>query len=253
MAALARGSWDEPLKGPREQTTSRQTIIISPWPAAAQDNRLLYKHAVQALYEGGNAYADMPMTSGGFGPRLYAGIFLNNQQVGFLKVTPKTRPQGSEPNGTLELTDVVKSTSPLRLVDAEQSTGVTQDSGVVVDPKYPNFKANYRIGDGMASPQYVFSVLLDAIAEAAPYDHRATGAYVNAASVSGDLAFNLHGTDLSEFTWGQLVYSVVFLWVYLVGYHLNKVFDFEMIRNGVKIGEGFLVNVTAPGSSLASS
>ena len=254
MSALAQKDWNEALKGYTEKTapTDHETVIISTWPAA-QDDRLLVKHAVQALYEGGYAFAAKPITRRGYGPRLYAGLFLENQQIGFLKFTRKTRSLGTDLNSTLDNSSSVHSTSALQLVNSGQPADVMKGSGSVVDPFDSKLKITYWVGDSKARVQDVFSAFLEALANVAPNDWHETGAYVNAVGVSGDIALNVHEIDSSTLTWQQLVHSLVLIWILIIPGEHNYAFDFEMTYNGVKRGEGFVLNVTAPGSSLAFS
>ena len=255
MATLASMDWDEPLKGYTEKTApaDHETIIISPWPAT-QDDRLLVKHAVQALYEGGYAFAAIPITRRGYGPRLYAGLFLENQQIGFLKFMHKTRSLGSESNSTSDNCSFVNAKSDPQLVINDQPVGgVKEGGGTVIDPFDSKFKITYWVRDNKARAYDIFSAFLEALANVAPNDFHETGAFVNAVGVSGDIALNVHETGLATFTWHQLVHSLVLIWILIIPDDHNNAFDFDLTYDGVKRGEGFVLNVTAPGSSLAFS
>ncbi|CAD6568597.1 MAG: hypothetical protein ASARMPRED_001872 [Alectoria sarmentosa] len=229
-----------------------EELRLDMWPE--RTTRFQMKHAVQAIYEAGIALAVKPITRRGYVPRLYAGLFLQNRQIGFMKWQHKQRAVAGATNGTVDLVDVVNSTSTLQLMHVDGPTSLQVDMGDIVDPRDSQFKITYEVCDKDAHLPETFSAFLDAIATAATYDEFATGAFVNAASVSGDIALNVHGSDVdSSLSWRRLVRTLTLLWENIIMDHNFKELDFEIFYAGRKIGEGFIMNLTAPRTSMAFS
>lgn len=229
-----------------------EELRINMWP---ERTRLFQvKYGVRAIYEAGIALAAKPITRRGYVPRLYAGLFLQNRQIGFMKWQHKQRTVAGAANGTVDLVDVVNSTSTLQLMHVDGPTSLQVDKGDIVDPKDSKFKITYEVCDKDAHLPETFSAFLDAMATAATYDEFATGAFVNAVSVSGDIALNVHGSDVdSSFSWRRLVRTLTLLWENVVMDHKFNELDFEVFYAGRKIGEGFIMNMTLPRTSMAFS
>ena len=220
-------------------------VVISPWPEIA--GQLQIKHAVQALYEAGNAVAVIPETRQNYVPRLYAGLFFENRQIGFMKWQPIPTSIAGEANNTLSPIDAATSTSALRLFHIDKPTGLRDDTGVLVDKNDSRFKVKYMLFDRPASLRETFTAFLDAMAIAAPKEATKAGAFVNAVSVSGVVALNMHGTGYhSLLSWKLIVRTLLLLWEH--GDFANEI-DFEMAYDGIRIGEGFILNMPASRTS----
>ena len=218
-------------------TTRRQErIVLKPWPSGSP-SQLLTKHGVIALYEAGLALAALPVTRRGYAPRLYAGLFLQNQQIGYLKWF----------HNTLGLGNASNSTSTLQLLRSDKSTGIGDDSGTIVDPEDRKLKVMWRLGDRVVGLSDIFSAFLEAMATAAANDASAFGAHINAVSVSGGVALNVHGTDDSKLCWSALTTSLALIWSRVIAQRQsNMELDFEVYYDEEMIGRGFIFNVTGP-------
>ena len=244
MRCLALKSWDEPLS---EAITVqyhdfKEMLVLSPWPQGS--SRLLVKHAVVALYKAGTELAAIAMKKRGAVPRLYAGLFLQNEQIGYLKWLHKSRSLGSEVNSTLSLINASNSTAALQVVHSIQSTGgLIKGTRKIKDPNDSEFIVTYELGNKPAAVPEMFSAVLEAIAEAAPHDISGVGAYANGISTSGNVVVNVHGTD--ALSWENVVRSLFMLWVIIAKNNLVEI-DFTFSYGGVRLGEGSVLVLPEP-------
>lgn len=235
--------WDEIIvKGAIVTTRQPEQIVLKPWPSGSP-SRLLTKHGVVALYEAGVALAAKPVTRPGFVPRLYAGLFVRDEQVGYLKWFLGT-------STTLSGGNASSLTRTLQSLHSDGSVGVGDYhfSGTIVDPADSRFKVMWRIGDKHVDLPDIFSAFLEAMATAASNDASAFGAVVNAVGVSGDVALNVHGVsnDPSKLRWSALTTSLALLWSRVVTQReSNMELDFELYYDGGIIGRGFITNITS--------
>ena len=194
MKYLALKSWNEALSEAFTMRSFGEMLVISPWPQGSSS--LLVKHAVVALYKAGTALAEIAIKKRGFVPRLYAGLFLQNQQIGYLKWMHNSSSLGSEVNSSLSLIDASNSTAALQVAHSNQPTGgLIKGSRKIKYPDDSKFVATYELGDRQAALPGIFSALLEAFADAAAHDNSAVGAYVNGISMAGNVAVNVHGPD----------------------------------------------------------
>ncbi|CAF9926346.1 MAG: hypothetical protein ALECFALPRED_003423 [Alectoria fallacina] len=181
-----------------------EELCLNMWPERTL--RFQVKHAVQVIYEAVTALAAKPIIRRGYVPRLYAGLFLQNRQIGFMKWQHRQNVVAGAANGTVDLVNVVNSTSTLQLMHVDGPTSLQVDTGDIVDPKDSKFKITYEVCDKDAHLPETFTAFLDAMVTAATYDDTATGVFINALSVSGDVALNVHGAAVgSSLNWAQLV------------------------------------------------
>ncbi len=178
-------------------------------------------------------------------PRVYAGIFLNDQQVGYVE----WRHSGA--NGTLSLTDAGHATSAVQIARRDQGTDVAVGiEGVIVDPQDSRFKVRYQIGDHEADYPYVFSAFTDAITTAAAHDASAVGAFAEGRSIGGQIALNVRGVGTpSTLSWGRMLKSLLLVWNHVISQHNSSEVGFELLYDEVKIGTGFIYNVPYPENS----
>jgi len=186
---------------------------------------------------------------------MYTGLFLQDQNIGFLSWQHKISSVASEANGTVNSMDVNNSISASQTVDIGRSTGVQQKSGIYIDPRDPNFKIAYTFSDqGKLIATDLFSALLEGMAIKAPNEVRTTGAAVNAISESGDLAINIHCThNPGSFFWGLILQTFYALWTIVIKDGSFKDLDFEVSFHGLKIAEGFVLSMPTARACLVSS
>ena len=175
-------------------------------------------------------------------PRLYEGIFLNDQQIGYLEWLH------SGANGTLNLIDAGHATSAVQIARMDQGTDVAVGmEGVIVDPQDSRFEVKYQIGDHEADYPYVFSAFTDAIATAAAHDASADGAFADGRSIGGQIALNVRGVGIpSTLTWGRMIKSLLLVWNHLIPQYNSSEIGFELLYEDGKIGTGFIYNVPDP-------
>ena len=226
-----------------------ETLIV-PWPAASP--QFQGKHALQAVYDAGMALAAKPFTRPGYTPKMYAGLFIDNQQVGFLKWQPKQSPVAGVPNSTVSLTNAANSTSTRLLANGDGVTGVQDVSGVITDPKDSRFTVKYSFGGKQIDTVEIFSVFLDAMATAPRRDMTGTGAHVNAVSISGTAALNVHQV-LAPLSWLHLMRTLTLLWEVLARGNIDQEVDFEVFYAGKFVGQGWLMSLPLANTSMVSS
>lgn len=251
MAVLAEWPYSKPILGNVRMSDPEDIaeVLIRPWPETAR--QLQAKHAVQAIYEAGSAVAVIPMTTQQYVPKLYAGLFLESRQIGFMKWHPKPTSMAGDANNTFNAMNATTSTTVLDLVRGDESTGLRDNTGTLVDKHDSKFMVTYKLSDRPAYYRETFTAVLDAMVIAAPNEATHTGAFVNYVSVSGDVTLNVHGTRTpSLLSWKLMVRTFVLLWE--DGDCGNEV-DFEMLYDGIKIGEGFILNLTASRTNMVSS
>lgn len=229
---------------------------------------LRFKHVVQAIYEAGNALAAVPSSRLGYVPRLYAGLFLQNRLIGLMRWQHERGGVAGEANSSVGLSIHVNSTNSskalydvnlrnaLQLEDGFEPVGVggRGSTGTIPLPRDSRYEITYHILEQDVHLTQTFTAFLDAFAEAAPNDRDAVGAFVNGVSVSGEIAVNMHGTTIpSRLTWMKLVETFGILWRQVVRGQNYYELDWELSYDGVKIGEGFLLNITLPRNNLALS
>ena len=77
--------------------------------------------------------AAKPVVRPDYVPRMSAGLFINNRQVGLLKFQLKQDPEAGTPNSTVSLINAVDSTSTLLLGHGDGLTGVQDEHGEITD------------------------------------------------------------------------------------------------------------------------
>ena len=257
MSVLALKNWDGHtngyiVHGPRYYPA---TLELQAWPDPSS-GLLLVKHAVVGLYEAGNSLARSPAVADPFLTRLFGGLFLRNQQIGYIKCLPRSASLQDEVNSTLSIVNAVNSTVALELRpnDGPQAE-LTDDSGSFVDPIYGSFTYTYQLKDRTVDLRDIFSVFLDAMATAAPQHIDQPGAVINVASESGNLALNLHGyPSLSGLPWLCVSRFLGLVWIpVIVKAHKYVEMDFQVYFEGRVIGRGFMMSTHPPQASVASS
>lgn len=254
------GGWDQSVPPQMTMTFShfRSVLRIRPWPPGTSE--LHVKHAVRAIFEAGVALAAKPIIEQGYQPRLHAGLFLQNRQIGLLQWALKPRSVDTEGNSTMGVLDVGNSTGVLQLeaanspralplVHGDGPASVNAENGTIVDPGDPRFTITYVVTGGNVDARNMFSVFLDALATVAPNDVDATGAYVNAVGVSGDLALNMHGTGAPDvLSWGWLVQALTLIFEEIMWNHrLFKEMDWKLLFSEREIASGFIFNISSGG------
>ena len=256
MSILALKDWNDyangyVVHGPRNH---RVTLEMQAWPDPSS-GLLLVKHAVLGLYQAGNSLAEAPVVAEPFLPRLYGGLFLLNQQIGYIKCRADERVEG-EVNGTLGIVNATYQTVALEIgPDNGPRRKLTDDSGSFVDPIDSRFSYSYQLNDRTLDLRDIFSVFLTAMATAAPYHGDAFGAVINEASVSGNIALNLHGAPRSSaLPWACVSRLLGLVWIpVIVRDKKYAEMDFQIYFQGRMIGQGFMMNLHPPQASVVSS
>lgn len=257
MAFLAVVPWSSHLPSSHmDGPDSKVELIIAPWPDSSS-RRLLVQHGVVGLYQAGYALAKIPVPANGLLPRLYSGLFLQNKQIGYLKFVPMSQLPESEVNSTSSRKNTGNSTSALQFRFDDGPWSIKDQSGTIVDPLDSSYRYNYQLGNVRVDIQESFSVFLEAMATAASHDFDETDAVINAVSVSGDIALNLHGSSPSHslpFPWGAVPRVLNLLWTNVIeeGGHFVEM-DFQLVSDGETFGEGFMMNTHPARASLTSS
>ena len=257
MSVLALKDWNAHtngyiVHGPRYHPA---TLELQAWPDPSS-GLLLVKHAVVGLYRAGNSLAQSPVIADPFLTRLFGGLFLRNQQIGYIKCLPRSQSLEGEVNSTLSIVNAVNSTVALELGPSDgPQAELTDDSGSFVDPIYGSFTYTYQLKDRTADLRDIFSVFLDAMATATPHHIDHSGAVVNVASESGNLALNLHGNpSLSALPWLCVSRLLGLVWIpVVVKAHKYVEMDFQVYFEGRIIGAGFMMSTHPPQASVASS
>lgn len=235
---------------------SKVELIIAPWPDTSS-RLLLVRHGVVGLYQAGYALAKIPVPANGLLPRLYSGLFLQNKQIGYLKFVPMSQLPESEVNSTSSLANTGNSTSTLQYRVDDEPWSVKGESGTIVDPLDSNYRYNYQLGNVRVNIQESFSVFLEAMATAASHSFDEDDAVINAVSVSGDVALNLHGFSSLHslpFPWGAVPRVLSLLWTHVIeeGGHFVDM-DFELVLDGEIFGKGFMMSTHPTRASVTSS
>lgn len=257
MAFLAVIPWSSRLPSSHmDGPNSEVELIIAPWPDTSS-RLLLVQHGVVGLYQAGYALAKIPVPAKGLLPRLYSGLFLQNKQLGYLKFVPMSQLPESQVNSTSSLANTGNSTSALQFRFDDGPWSVKDKSGTIVDPLDSSYRYNYQLGNVRVNIQDSFSAFLEAMATAASHDFDEADAVINAVSVSGDVALNLHGSSYLHslpFPWGAVPRVLSLLWTYVIeeGGHFVEM-DFELVADGEIFGKGFMMNVNPARTHLTSS
>ncbi|KAM0798101.1 hypothetical protein BDR22DRAFT_891619 [Usnea florida] len=233
-----------------ESPTYHAAIQVVPWPAPSP--RFQGKHAVLAVYIAGMALAAKSVTRPEYTPEMYAGLFIDNQQVGFLKWQLRQDSVSGVPNSTVSLINSVNSTSTRLFARSDGETGVQDLSGVITDHKDPKLTIKYNIFGEHIPIVEISSVFLDAMATAARPDMTATDAYVNSLSISATATVNVHQVT-SPLSWKHLIRTVTLLWEMLASGGKDHEIDFEMFYDGIQIGEGSLMSSPLSNTGMVSS
>ena len=256
MSILALQDWNGHsngyvVQGPRNYPA---ILELQAWPDPSS-GLLFVKHAVFGLYEAGNSLALAPAVADPFLTRLFGGLFLRNQQIGYIKCLPPSASLEGEANSTLSIVNAMNSTVALELrPDDGPQAEFTDYSGSFVDPIYSSFTYKYQLGDRTVDLRDIFSVFLDAMATAAPHHVDHHGAVINVASVSGDVALNLHGTASLALPWLCVSRLLSLVWIpVIIKAHKYAEMDFQIYFDGRLIGEGFMMSLHPSQASVASS
>ncbi|KAL8650325.1 MAG: hypothetical protein Q9210_003888 [Variospora velana] len=233
-----------------------ERIDISPWPRGVRG--LQVKHCVQALYDTGFALARKPLTRSGYVPKVYAGLFLRDRQIGYMKwlsAPPREMNGGGGSRSNSKL--IHNSTVALIRSDASNQTGlqaVGETTGTIVDPTDPRLAIRYTIfGQPIPLPD-TWTAILNALATAAPHSVHETGAAVDAAGVSGETILHVQETGTPPFlNWGTLINAVRLIWKTIVDNHWYQAWDFDLTYDGATVGEGYIWNLRTTRASRKSS
>lgn len=222
-----------------------ERIDISPWPRGATG--LQVKHCVQALHDTAFALARKPITRPGYVPKVYAGLFLQNRQIGYMKWL-SGRPRKSNGGGDSRVNSNLIHNSTVALVrsDAGNQTGLQvagETTGTLVDPTDPRLAIRYTVFTQPIPLPDTWTAILNALATAAPQSVYETGAAVDAAGVSGETIVHVHETGTPPFlNWGTLINALRLIWKTIANNRWHQAWDFDLTYDGATVGEGYIWN-----------
>lgn len=257
MAHFVSMPWDAPVEIETRITGVgyKEGMDISPWPPGVRG--LEVKHCVQAIYDTGFTLARRPITKPGYCPKLYAGLFLQNRQIGYMKWRPILPRKVNGGGNSRRTTDLVPNpTVALLRSDAGDQTGpkvVGDTTGTLVDPADPRRTIKYTVFNQPIPFLDIWSAMLSALATAAPYGVYETGAAVDAAGVSGETILHMHQTGVPPLlNWSMVINAVRMIWNAIVNNHWHRAIDFDLTYDGVTVGEGYIWNIRTTRASRKS-
>ena len=179
-----------------------------------------------------------------------AGIYLGEDELGWLSFRPKTEQVST--NDSLALT-----------LDAVNITALSVNSGSFADPDDKNFVITFIWDEVRIKAQDIFTVFLDAMAIAAPHDNDDLEAGISAArSASGDTVMSTWpgGPGPSDqMTWARLKRVLLLIWHSLIIGKQGVVkprfegLEFGMEFKGKRIGAGRILRFDEGGESGGGS
>lgn len=123
---------------------------------------LQYKHAIQAVYEGGCALARIPTTTPNQVPRLFAGLYLRNKLIGLMKWQHKSSLEVGDVNATLSLLGT-NSTNVIQPMPRGKRAVIK----TIIDPTDNRYVILYQETDQHVPLSESFSAILEAMTTAA--------------------------------------------------------------------------------------
>ena len=178
-------------------------VSLSPFPPPPfTDGRMQTRYGVWGLYE-----VSLKLAQGNTFYELDAGIYIEEDEVGWLTFRPKTDPESTNHSLAISL-------------DSINTTAISANSGSFVDPDDKNFVITFTWDEVRIKAQDIFTVFLDAFAIAAPHDNDNLEAGISAArSASGDTVMSTWtgGPGPSDqMSWARLKRVLLLLWHCLV-------------------------------------
>lgn len=256
MSVLALKDWNAHanryiVHGPRNYPA---TLEVQAWPYPSS-GLFLIKHAVDSIYKAGDSLAVAPAVAGPFLPKLVGGLYLYDQQIGYIKCLDRSELAESKVNSILNPLKAMNSTLVLEFgPDDGPQANLTEDPGSFVDPMFPSFTYRYWLRDRRLDLRGIFSAFLDAMATAAVRQIEQHGAVINTASVSGDVGLNLQATPGSTLSWLCVSRLLGLVWIpVIIEAQKHVEMDFQIYFEGRIIGEGSMISLRAPQASVASS
>lgn len=243
-------------------------LVPSPSGPGAQ---LKAKHAVRALYEACFAVSEHPYripNTRMHVPRLYDGLYLQNQIIGFLSWRLVHSVEG-EANTTLETVDATNLTDILQVddnqrpnitispVDARHLTGtlqignyegpnsVQERSSSLTDPEDPNLVIFYTFLDQKCNYLSLFSAVMEGMAIVSSKDKDDVADAINSISAAGDFTINIHKTQTpSTFRWIDMLRCLRDLWLIVAKLHQDPSdMDFGVLYRGSFIAQGHTLTI----------
>lgn len=243
-------------------------LVPSPSGPGAQ---LKAKHAIRALYEACFAVSKYPHLAPSTytrAPRLYHGLYLQNQIIGFLSWR-LIDSVGGEANttfgtvdamnltGNLQIDDNQRSNTTISPVDARNLTGILQAgnnegpnsvqkrSSSFIDPEDPNLIISYTFLDQKCNHITLFTAVIEGMAIVSPNDKNDIADAINTISAAGDFTINIHGTQTpSTFRWIDMLRCLRNLWDILANWAEEpRDMDFEVLYRGSRIAQGHTLTI----------
>ena len=242
VVLLSSWQWEKIIDFPFRMAGPEYTTeaAISPWPKGRTG--LKAKHVVVAVHGAGFALALIPYEPADKVPALYAGLFLDNQQLGFMKWQSKRL---EVPSDTVSHANTTRSSK--RDTAVAEKTSLRARSGRMHDPNDPRWVIEYKVYDRAIDIADIFTACLDGIVAAAPNEAMENGAIINGVSHAGNIHVHLHGIGRpSSLSWQRAIFSVGAVFQQIIKEHANREWYFEVLFEMRKVGEGYLVDSTIP-------
>ena len=227
-------------------TLASTEVSLSPFPPPPfTDGRMQTRYGVWGLYE-----VSLKLAQGNSFYELDAGIYLGEDEVGWLTFRPKSEQEST--NHSLALT-----------LDSVNTTALSANSGSFADPDDKNFVITFIWDEVRIKAQDIFTVFLDAFAIAAPHDNDGLEAGISAArSASGDTVMSTwtDGPGRSEeMSWARLKRVLLLIWHSLIIGKQGVVkprfegLEFGIEFKGKRIGAGRILRFDESGGSIGGS
>ena len=225
---------------------SSTEVALNPFPPPPYtDGRMQTQYGIWGLYE-----VSLKLAQGNKFYEADAGIYLGEDELGWLSFRPK--PEQESTNNSLTLS-----------IDSVNTTALSVNSGSFADPDDKNFVITFIWDEVRIKAQDIFTVFLDAFAIAAPHNNDDLEAGISAArSASGDTVLSTWtgGPGRSEeMSWARLKRVLLLLWHSLIIGKQGVVkprfegLEFGMEFKGKRIGAGRILKFDASGESVGGS
>ncbi len=240
---LANGS-EEAVISANMQVSTRGTEVRLVPSQFGPGSQLKYKHAVRALYEACFAVS-VPCCRHSLlhVARLYDGLYLQNQLIGFLSWRSIDSVEG-EANTTLDTVDATNLTGILQIGNHEGPNSVQKRSSSFTDHNDPNLVIFYTYSDRKCSVLNLFSAVIEGMAIVSSKDKDDIADYINSYSARGDFTINIDATQTTTFRWIDMLRCLRDLWD-LVNRsdEVPADMNFEVLYRGSRVAEGHTLTI----------
>lgn len=212
-----------------------EELLISPWP---RDNlHLQAKHCIAAIDEAGFAFARRPIQTSGKVPKLYAGLFLHNRQVGWLKWQHKPQSNMISTAGSTDLGNTIH-----QLADGSNAAVQTISKRTRAGHwHFGQYVIKYIILDQALEFTDIFTTFLDALSVVAKHDFSEKAGTVHGTGYSGNVHLKMQASSQpSALTYQRLAITLGNVFQQIVAWHAYQEWFWELFDQDQKLGEGYI-------------